>query len=409
MYAEFLKMKEFFTEREDEYAVYRVKRLGFGDARSDYCDTDRFRDGFHIEFDWRTDDPTRYGIESYDSFVFGIYCAYYGDRIEFTDFNRTWECGVEAYEGTSLMAEHFDEVESFINKHGYCFSDKNRQGTVIHKVTSPETFVRDAIELVRVMLTINCIDDTAPYVHEDNTDVLHDIAALEQSWLGDTPRRARPKPSKRVIDLTHTVSADMPTYPGDEPPVLTAEDERERGGARVTKISINSHTGTHIDAPSHFFEGARTLSDFTPDAFTGKALVIDCRHLKPGEQITKELILSYGDKLKEADFLLFNTGWDKKWGTPEYFTGYPIFDLWGAMLTYKGDYKGIGFDTPSIDLPEDERFYRHKQILSDNNVFVIENLKSLELLGNEPVPFAVLPLKVDECDGAPARAIAWVD
>ena len=42
-----------------------------------------------------------------------------------------------------------------------------------------------------------------------------------------------------------------------------------------------------------------------------KALVIDCRHLKAGERITADCLKPYGDKVQQADFLLFNTGWDR--------------------------------------------------------------------------------------------------
>lgn len=409
-YSDFLKIKEFFIEREDEYVFYRVKPLHYRDARTDYCNAPRFKDGFHIEFDWRCGgDPTKYGIASYDSFVFGIYCAYYGDRIEFTDFNRTWECGVEAYEGTGLFARHFDEVEAMLKRHGYGFSTEQGCPTVIQKATSTETFARDAIELVRVMLLINCITDEPPYINEDNPDILNDIAALEDSWLTDSPKHIKRSATARVIDLTHTISEDMPTFPGDASPVFKVMCDYENKQPCMTDISISSHTGTHIDMPSHFFRGARTLSDIPLDYFIGTALVIDCRHLKMGEQITKEHILSYGDKLNDADFLLFCTGWDKKWGTPEYFEGYPILDLWGAILTYDGRFKGIGFDTPSVDLADDKRYWRHGQILADNNVFIIENLKNLDLLCDKLVRFAALPLKLADADGAPVRAVAWVE
>lgn len=410
-YSDFLKIKDFFIKRQDEYVFYRVKPLHHGDVFSDYCRPPYFKDGFYIEFDWRFEDPTKYAIDSYDSFVFGIYCTYHGDRIVLSDYNRTWECGVEAYEGTGLFGQHFDEVEALIKRHGYDFAKERGCETVIQKVTSNETFARDAIELIRIMLLINRITDEPPYVNEDDPSVLCDISALEKSWLTDTPKYIKKKSGKRVIDLTHEISEDMPTFPGDASPTLKVNSDYENKKPCVTDISINSHTGTHMDMPSHFFEGARSLSDMPPDYFVGKALVIDCRGLKPGEQITKERILKYGDKLEEADFLLFCTGWDKKWGTPEYFEGYPILDLWGAMLTYdkKYEFRGIGFDTPSIDLADDDRYWRHGQILSDNTVFIIENLKNLDLIAGKLVDFAALPLKLTDADGAPVRAIAWVD
>ena len=410
-YSNFLKIKDFFTEREDEYVFYRVKPLHYGDVCNDYCRAPRFKDGFCIEFDWNFDDDTKYAIDSYDSFVFGIYCTYYGDRIEFSEFNRTWECGVEAYEGTGLFGKHFNEVEAMIKRHGYDFSKERGCETVIQKVTTLDTFARDAIELIRIMLLVNRITDEPPYINEDDPNVLNDIRALEESWLTDNPKHIKKKSGKRVIDLTHEIREDMPTFPGDPAPSFKVNSDYENRKPCITDVSFNTHTGTHIDMPSHFFKGARTVSDVSPDVFVGKALVIDCRDIASGEQITKELILKYGELLKKADFLLFCTGWDKKWGTPEYFEGYPILDMWGAMTTYDKNYnfRGIGFDTPSVDLADCDRYWRHGQILSDNTVFIIENLKNLDLIAGKLVDFAALPLKLADADGAPVRAIAWVD
>ena len=406
-YSDFLRIKEFFIEREGEYVFYRVKPFHFRDAYNDYCRSSHFKDGFYIEFDWRCD-TDRYAMDSYDSFVFGFWCAYYGDRIEFSDCNRTWECGVEAYEGTGLFAKHFDEVEAVIKRHGYSFSTQSGCETVIQKVTSTDTFVRDAIELVRLMLLINRITGEPPYINEDDPDVLDDIRALEESWLTDCPKHPKCR-GRRAIDLTHEISPDMPTFPGDPKPSFKVNSDYENRKPCITDVSFNTHTGTHIDMPSHFFLGSRTLSDLPPDAFVGKALVIDCRDLAPGEQITKEHILKQGDLLNQASFLLFCTGWDKKWGTPEYFEGYPILDLFGAGLCCDGNFRGIGFDTPSVDLADDDRYWRHGQILSDNTVFIIENLKNLDLIAGRLVDFAALPLKLADADGAPVRAIAWLD
>jgi len=407
LYSDFLKMKDFFLERQKEYVFYRVKPLSYREAYSDYCLIDRFRDGFTVEFDWRRDDnPELYGIESYDSFVFGIYCLYYEDKIVLTDLNRSWECGVEAFEGSGLAAVHFDEMADFIKKHGYSLSDKPRQDTIIAKETDIESFVRDAIELVRIMLTINRIDDTPPYLHEDSKEILNDISALEASWLTEVAKRPTVSRAPTVIDLTHSITEGMPSYPDDPIAKLIPSGEYERREPRITAISLCSHTGTHMDAPSHLFAGGRTITDAPADYFIGKALVIDCRGLKEGESISRELIKGYGERLDEADFILLCTGWDKKWGTEEYFDGFPTLDTWGAAEITRAGIRIIGVDAPSVDSPRDTRLSRHSQILSDNNVFIIENLKNLDLIVGEVVQLIALPLKLSDIDGSPVRAVA---
>ena len=54
--------------------------------------------------------------------------------------------------------------------------------------------------------------------------------------------------------------------------------------------------------------------------------MIDCRDLMEGDAITMDRVRRYGALAEEADFLLFNLGWDKRWGTEAYFGNYPCVD-----------------------------------------------------------------------------------
>ena len=211
----------------------------------------------------------------------------------------------------------------------------------------------------------------------------------------------------KVIDLTHTIKENMPVYPGTEPPCLEPANSYEKDGFKETRISMFSHTGTHMDPPAHLFEGRTTLDAFGPEQFIGKALVIDCRELEDGESITMEQIRKYGDDAAKADFLLFNLGWDKYWGTEKYFGDYPCID--DEVLDYiiAGNYKGIGFDIIGLDPIADENLTRHKKLFDETDIVNIENLKNLDKCGNELFWFGCFPLKVKNSDGAPIRAIAW--
>ena len=90
----------------------------------------------------------------------------------------------------------------------------------------------------------------------------------------------------KVIDLTHTISETMPVYPGTEQPRLTPANSYEKDGFKETLLSMYSHTGTHVDPPAHLFAGRTTLDAFPVSQFVGRAVVINCRHLKEGEAIT---------------------------------------------------------------------------------------------------------------------------
>lgn len=125
----------------------------------------------------------------------------------------------------------------------------------------------------------------------------------------------------KVIDLTHTISEDMLVYPGIEKPKLTTANTYVKDGFKETLLQMYSHVQTHMDPPAHIFTNRKTLDQFSPEQFIGKALVVDCRDLKEGQAITIDKINI--DKANLADFLLFNLGWDKHFKDETYFNDFP--------------------------------------------------------------------------------------
>lgn len=213
----------------------------------------------------------------------------------------------------------------------------------------------------------------------------------------------------KVIDLTHLIESAMPVYPGTEPPSFEPANTYEKNGFKETRISMYSHTGTHMDPPAHLYQGRTPLDDFPEDQFIGKALVIDCTSLNEGEPITMEQLLRYGDKVKQADFLLFYLGWDVRWGTEAYFGDYPCIDDSVLDFILAGYYKGIGFDVIGLDPIEDENLTRHKKLFQNKDIVNIENLCNLGLCGDDLFWFSCFPLKIADCDGSPIRAVAWFE
>lgn len=211
----------------------------------------------------------------------------------------------------------------------------------------------------------------------------------------------------KVIDLTHTIKEDMPVYPGTEAPKLIPANSYEEHGFKETRLEMYSHTGTHIDPPAHLFARRSTLDNLPPEQFIGKALVIDCRTLNRGEKITMDFIKKYGALADRADFLLFNLGWDKLWGKDDYFGDYPCLDDETLDYILAGDYKGIGFDVIGLDPISDVNLTRHKKLFEKKDIINIENLKNLDLCGDSLFNFSCFPLKIENSDGSPARAVAW--
>ena len=94
----------------------------------------------------------------------------------------------------------------------------------------------------------------------------------------------------RVLDLTHTIAENMPVYPGTETPIFAGANTYEKDGFKETKLTMYTHTGTHMDPPAHLFAGRTTLDAFPASQFIGKALVIECSDLNEGKAITLEQI-----------------------------------------------------------------------------------------------------------------------
>lgn len=213
----------------------------------------------------------------------------------------------------------------------------------------------------------------------------------------------------KVIDLTHTIKENMPVYPGDDTPKLIPVSTYEKDGFKETLLQMYSHTGTHMDTPAHIFAGRTALDEFPIEQFIGKALVIDCRDLKEGQFISMECINKMDEKAKMADFLLFNLGWDKRWGTDSYFGDYPCINDEVLDFIINGDYKGIGFDVMGLDPISDVNLPHHKRLFQDTDIINIENLKNLDLCGSDLFYFSCFPLKIENCDGSPIRAVAWFE
>ena len=212
-----------------------------------------------------------------------------------------------------------------------------------------------------------------------------------------------------VLDLTHTITPDMPVYPGTEPPAFTPANTYEKDGFKETKVSMFTHTGTHMDPPAHLFPGRTTLDRFPASQFIGKALVVDCRDIPEGGAVTMKRLRRYGSLTDEADFLLFCFGWDKRWGTDAYFGDYPCIDDEVLEHILRGNYKGIGFDVIGLDPIADENLTRHKKLFEKKDIVNIENLKNLDQCPQELFWFGGFPIKLMDADGAPIRAMAWWD
>ena len=209
-----------------------------------------------------------------------------------------------------------------------------------------------------------------------------------------------------ILDLTYVISPDMPVYPGTEGPTLSPANTYEKDGFKETLLSMYSHSGTHMDAPAQLLADRSTLDVLPASQFVGKATVIRCDDLGEGGKITMEH-LRKNPAAEQADFLLFHTGWGQYWGKPEYFGNYPCVTNQVVDFLIQTGKKGVGLDTISLD--PIASLTLHRQVLSTNKTVIIENLNNLDKLPQGLFTFCALPLRYENADGSPIRAVAILE
>jgi len=214
----------------------------------------------------------------------------------------------------------------------------------------------------------------------------------------------------RVIDLSHLLNEKITVYPDTVAPTFEVTNTVVKDGYREHQISMLSHTGTHIDAPCHILQNAKSLDQFPVDKFIGRAIVIPCKDKK---EISLEYLQTFESKITKVDFVLFFTGWQYKWNTKDYFDDCSIPTREAAVWLTKLKLKGVGVDAFSLDriasaLTVNEENLPNHHILLGKEILLIENLTNLDKLPDSAFSFQCLPLKVENADGSPVRTIAMI-
>ena len=208
----------------------------------------------------------------------------------------------------------------------------------------------------------------------------------------------------KFIDLSYTISEATPVYPGTEAPIVSTPCTIEHQGFAEKRLNLFSHTGTHMDAPSHILPNGKALDCFPIDRFTGRAMVADLTGIASPE-ITIQDLQPCEAQLSHIEFLLLHTGWYWKWGQENYFVDYPVLAADAARWLAGFPLRGIGMDMISIDRTDTATYPIHR-IFLEKEILIIENLTNLAELPATIFTFYCFPLKIQDADGSPVRACA---
>ena len=214
----------------------------------------------------------------------------------------------------------------------------------------------------------------------------------------------------KIIDLTLTVSDEIPTFPGSPQPSFIPWENVKDDGYNLELLFLSTHTGTHMDAPYHFLEKGAKIHEISLKKLVSETVLIKSKK-KGGESITKIDIQKFEKKHgKIASFssVIFYTGWQRNLQKKYYFTKNPGLSVSAAKYLASKKINLVGIDSPSIDLGTDSKFSVH-QIFAKKGILIVENLANLDKIKSSKFHLVVLPLKLKNATGSPVRAIAFVE
>ena len=220
--------------------------------------------------------------------------------------------------------------------------------------------------------------------------------------------------TKKIIDLSMILEEGMISFPQPWHPIVEIVQlgRHEIEGRETRKITMGTHTGTHIDAPRHFIPDAPTVDEIPLDQMNGLASVVNLTAFGPGQEVgLSDLEKALGDRSAERVLLRFD--WERMTGSLDYYHKSPYLSEDAAKWLIEKGCKLLGMDTPMPDNPENGRGCskdspNHK-ILLGGGAILVEYMVNLSAIDRDEVNIIVAPIKVKEGDGAPARVFAILD
>ncbi|MBN2290159.1 MAG: cyclase family protein [Candidatus Glassbacteria bacterium] len=205
----------------------------------------------------------------------------------------------------------------------------------------------------------------------------------------------------KLHDISVTLGSQTAVYPDDSPFTSEKTMSLEKGEiADVSKISLSSHSGTHLDLPAHFIQGAETAESWPPEKFVLPVQVID---IDDPLTVTRQELESKA--IREGAALLFRTA-NSLSGlvrAPVFSEDYVCLSLEAAEYCIAKKAPLIGLDYFSIDRYGDFSYPVHRRI-AQNNILILENIDLKETPAGEYLLFC-FPLKIAGSEASPVRAV----
>lgn len=215
----------------------------------------------------------------------------------------------------------------------------------------------------------------------------------------------------QIVDLSFTIREGMQTFAAAWHPVVEITQLGRHGieNRETRRVTLGTHTGTHCDAPRHFIPDGVTIDQVPVDTLVGPARVCDLTKVQKKSAIdAATLRAAAGDDPPQR--LILRYDWSDHYGTRAYYTDHPYLTSEAAQWIVQRGVKLVAMDTPMPDDPrngsssDNDSPVHH--VLLGHGVILVEYLTNVRQLRGRDVQLIVMPLKIKDGDGAPARCVA---
>jgi kynurenine formamidase len=245
-------------------------------------------------------------------------------------------------------------------------------------------------------------------------------AAFAATAVAPSDAGAAPRPARRVVDLTHTMSADFPTFEGTPGIAMEKLKELKKDGYNLYEWRLNEHVGTHLDAPIHFSEAGITADQIAAETLVVPLAVIAGKAAKDADyRLSRDDLAAWErrhGRLPDNCCVAMNSGWARHVGDEAKYVGkdqggvmhFPGFDPdAAAWLIKQRRVAGLAVDTFSLDHGATKDFKTHVLWLGSGR-WGLENVANLDGVPASGATLVVGVAKVKGATGGPARLIALV-
>jgi kynurenine formamidase len=241
---------------------------------------------------------------------------------------------------------------------------------------------------------------------------LTDLRVIEEPHKGSRDVGTTRPDGRRLIELSHVISAGMTTYPGLPGPEVTPHLTREASRGiyapgtefAIDRISMLGNTGTYLDSPYHRYADGIDLAGLALAKVADLPIAL-VRLTGSAERGIDAAALQSLDVRGRA--VLLHTGWDAHWGTPDYGLPAPYLSADGARWLADNRAALVGIDSINIDDAADPGRPAHSLLLAAG-IPVLEHLTGLGAVPATGARLHAAPPRVESFGTFPVRAYAVV-